>query len=70
MADLKLAVRETVVSAKGRSLSSAGFGRTDGIFIGHAEHQGHVSRALSAFLEQEGVVEQDGRQSLEGSEII
>ena len=59
MADLKGAVRTVLCLAPEEGLRNAEIGRSLGIYMGHVEHEGHVSRTILAILEQEGVVEQD-----------
>jgi len=61
MAYLKSAIHETLVSAPPEGLRNADIGRQLGIYMGHAEHEGHIPRTLLAIMEAEGVVEQIGQ---------
>lgn len=58
IAELKAAVLSLLNSARD-GMSNAAIGRTLGIYAGHKGHEGHISRALLAMLETEGVVEQN-----------
>ena len=59
IADLKSAVRDLLQEAPEEGLKNAQIGRSLGIYSGHKEHEGHISRTLLAMLEAEGVAEQD-----------
>ena len=59
MAHLKAAVHQVLGDAAPESLRNADIGRALGIYTGHVEHEGHISRTLLAIMEAEGVVEQD-----------
>lgn len=58
MAQLKAAVH-TLLSAYPAGLRNHEIGRLLGIYMGHVEHEGHISRTLLAIMEAEEVVEQD-----------
>ena len=59
IADLKAAVRMALEDAPKEGLTNAQIGRSLGIYAGHVGHVGHISRTMLAFLEVEGVAEQD-----------
>jgi len=59
MADLKAAVFILLKNGPAAGLRNADIGRTLGIYAGHVEHEGHISRTLLALMEKEGVVQQD-----------
>ncbi|NQU58445.1 MAG: hypothetical protein HQ513_14525 [Rhodospirillales bacterium] len=59
IAQLKAAVHQVLRAAAPESLRNADIGRALGIYTGHVEHEGHISRTLLAIMEAEGVVEQD-----------
>lgn len=40
-------------------LKNSEIGRQLGIYTGHVQHAGHISRTLLAMMESEGVVKQD-----------
>jgi hypothetical protein len=58
IAYLKAAVHETLVNAPEGGLKNVEIGRRLGIYMGHVEHEGHISRTILAMMEAEGVVEQ------------
>jgi hypothetical protein len=58
MADLKAAVYAVLENAPDGGLTNAEIGRGLGIYAGHVEHEGHISRTLLALMEKEGVVQQ------------
>lgn len=59
MATLKSLVRQVVESGPEDGLKNAEIGRVLGIYSGHVEHEGHISRTLLGMLEAEGVVVQE-----------
>ncbi len=59
MADLKAAIYTVLREAPSEGLTNAEIGRTLGIYAGHVEHEGHISRTLLALMEKESVVQQD-----------
>lgn len=59
VATLKALVRTVVEMGPEDGLKNSEIGRTLGIYSGHIEHEGHISRTLLAMLEAEGVVEQN-----------
>lgn len=59
IATLKSLVREVVSNAPDGGLRNSEIGRTLGIYSGHVEHEGHISRTLLEMLKAEGVVQQD-----------
>ena len=61
IADLKAAVRQVLAGADAQGLKNAEIGRILGIYQGYGkgEHEGHISRALLAMLEEEGVATQN-----------
>lgn len=59
IAELKSSVFELLVEAGTNGLTNAEIGRHLGIYMGHAGHEGHVSRTMLALMESEGVVQQD-----------
>src|SRR6476469_1171553 len=59
IADLKAAVHSVLEAAPSSGLTNAEIGRTLGIYAGHVEHEGHISRTLLALMEKEGVVQQN-----------
>jgi hypothetical protein len=58
MADLKAAVYAVLADAPPQGLTNAEIGRSLGIYAGHVEHEGHISRTLLALMEKESVVQQ------------
>lgn len=58
LAGLKGAVH-SLLSKNPQGLSNAEIGRTLGIYQGHKGHEGHISRTVLAFLENEGAVKQN-----------
>lgn len=61
MATLKSLVRQVLELGPPEGLKNSEIGRSLGIYSGHVEHEGHISRTLLAMLEQEGVVQQDSQ---------
>jgi hypothetical protein len=58
IANLKVAILQTLTSCPPNGLSNAEIGRSLGIYMGHVGHEGHISRTLLAVMESEGVVMQ------------
>lgn len=56
---LKLAVYNYLKLNGNAGLTNAEIGKNLGIYMGHARHQGHISRTILALLEKEGKVFQD-----------
>lgn len=61
IADLKSAVYLVLADSGDDGLRNADIRRTLGIYSGHVEHKGHISRSLLAMMEAEGVVQHDLR---------
>lgn len=59
LATLKSLVRTVLELAPEEGLKNAEIGRSLGIYTGHIEHEGHISRTLLAMLEADGVAKQD-----------
>ena len=59
MASLKASVRTGLLYGPTEGMKNAELGRTLGIYSGHVDHEGHISRTILALMEREGVVEQD-----------
>ena len=59
MATLKSLVRIVLEAGPEDGLKNAEVGRTLGIYSGHVEHEGHISRTLLEMLRAEGVALQD-----------
>jgi hypothetical protein len=59
IAELKGAVYLLLKDGPADGLRNADIGRSLGIYAGHVEHEGHISRTLLALMEKEGVVQQD-----------
>lgn len=57
---LKLAIHEVLEKAPAEGLTNAQIGRALGIYGGHVEHEGHISRSLLEQMKNEQVVEQIG----------
>lgn len=55
---LKVAIHEILERAPGEGLTNAQIGRALGIYRGHVEHEGHISRSLLEQMQNEEVVEQ------------
>jgi hypothetical protein len=64
MADLKGAIYDLLAANIDRPLKNAEIGRSLGIYSGHVEHEGHISRTLLEIMKAEGVVEQDADTKL------
>ena len=59
IAQLKSAIHSVLELAPEQGLRNVDIGHLLGIYSGHAEHEGHISRSLLAQMENEGVVQQD-----------
>ncbi len=59
IATLKSLVRTVLELAPSEGLKNSEIGRTLGVYSGHVEHEGHISRTLLAMLEADGVAVQD-----------
>ena len=59
IAQLKSLVRTVLELAPEEGLKNSEIGRVLGIYSGHVEHEGHISRTLLEMLKAEGVVEQN-----------
>jgi len=59
MTQLKAAVHMVLKEAPSEGYKNSEIGRLLGIYTGHVEHEGHISRTLLAIMESEGVAEQD-----------
>lgn len=59
MADLKTAVYLIVSYSGKQGLRNADIGRALGIYTGHVQHEGHISRTILEIMQSEGVVYQD-----------
>lgn len=59
MAQLKASVYEMLSHAPSEGMTNAELGRSLGIYRGHVGHEGHISRIILAFLEEEAVALQD-----------
>jgi hypothetical protein len=64
MADLKTAIYLILKNGPVQGMRNADIGRALGIYAGHVEHEGHISRTLLALMEKEGVVQQDPQSKL------
>jgi hypothetical protein len=64
MADLKSSVYLLLKNGPPNGLRNADIGRSLGIYAGHIEHEGHISRTLLALMEKEGVVVQNPESKL------
>ncbi|OBY27984.1 hypothetical protein [Leisingera sp. JC1] len=64
MALLKSAVRTVLEMAPEGGLKNAEIGRSLGIYGGHVEHVGHISRTLLEMLKEEGVAVQDSETKM------
>lgn len=64
MANLKAAVYLLLSNGPTSGQRNADIGRALGIYAGHVEHEGHISRTLLAMMEKEGVVVQDPESKL------
>lgn len=64
IATLKSLVRTVLEFAPDDGLKNSEIGRSLGIYSGHIEHEGHISRTLLSMLEAEGVVQQDRETKL------
>jgi len=62
IADLKAAVYQVLLEAGTDGLRNVDIGKGLGIYTGHVEHVGHISRTLLGLMEAEGVVEQDSEK--------
>ena len=63
IANLKAAVRTVLENGPSEGLRNVDIGKRLGIYMGHVDHVGHISRTILAMLEAEGVAEQlpDGK---------
>ena len=59
IASLKAAVYETLAAAHNHGLRNVDIGKSLGIYMGHVDHEGHISRTILALMESEGTVQQD-----------
>lgn len=59
IAYLKAAVHETLAAAPEGGLRNVDVGRSLGIYMGHVEHEGHISRTILALMEADGTIKQD-----------
>lgn len=59
IAYLKAAVYEILVMAPEAGLRNVDIGRALGIYTGHVEHEGHISRTILALMEADGTINQD-----------
>ena len=59
MAELKSAIYLILCESGAEGMRNVDIGRALGIYKGHIEHEGHISRTLLAIMEDEGVVTQD-----------
>lgn len=64
MAELKTAVYLLLKTGPTAGLRNADIGRSLGIYAGHIEHEGHISRTLLSMMEKEGVVIQNAEFKL------
>ena len=60
LAALKAAVRTVLENGPEEGLRNVDVGQCLGIYGGHVEHVGHISRTVLAMLECDGVAEQFG----------
>tara|TARA_R110002012_G_scaffold183540_2_gene349936 strand:+ start:138 stop:398 length:261 start_codon:yes stop_codon:yes gene_type:complete len=60
LAALKAAVRTVLECAPEEGLRNVDVGKSLGIYGGHVEHVGHISRTILAMLESDGIAEQFG----------
>jgi hypothetical protein len=58
LADLKAAAAEILTTAGPDGLRNSQVGRLLGIYRGHVNHQGHISRTVLEMLQEDGVAEQ------------
>lgn len=64
IAKLKGAERTALECGPDEGLRNVDIGKALGIYAGHVDHVGHISRTILAMLESEGVVEQTGEDKL------
>jgi hypothetical protein len=64
MAQLKGAIYQLLQNGPPTGLRNADIGRSLGIYGGHVEHEGHISRVLLGMMEKEGVVSQNPETKL------
>ncbi|WP_454701780.1 hypothetical protein [Agrobacterium burrii] len=64
MSQLKSAIYLLLKSDKSEGMKNSEIGRSLGIYTGHVEHEGHISRTLLSIMEAEGVVEQNKETKL------
>jgi hypothetical protein len=60
LAHLKASVRSVLENAPEEGLRNVDIGKTLGIYGGHIDHVGHISRTLLSMLEVDGIAEQFG----------
>lgn len=56
---LRIAIYKSLEASPDDGLRNSELGRSLGIYMGHAGHQGHVTRTVLALMENEGAVVQD-----------
>ena len=59
LAELKSAVVDLLATAGPEGLRNSQVGRSLGIYAGHVQHEGHVSRTILEMLQDDGVAEQE-----------
>ncbi|MFC3614286.1 hypothetical protein ACFORG_10985 [Lutimaribacter marinistellae] len=59
LAMLKASVRTILETGPSEGMRNVEIGKTLGIYGGHVEHVGHISRTILAVMESEGVVTQN-----------
>jgi hypothetical protein len=59
MSDLKSAVYDVLSKHPDKGFKNSEIGRALGIYMGYIGHEGHISRTISAIMQQEGVAEQE-----------
>jgi len=58
IADLKAATVEILATAGPEGLRKSQLGRLLGIYGGHVQHEGHISRTILEMLQDDGIAEQ------------
>ena len=61
LADLKAAAVEVLATSGPEGLRNFQIGRLLGIYGGHVQHEGHVSRTILEMLQEDGIAEQKGK---------
>lgn len=56
---LRIAIYKSLEASPDEGLRNSELGRVLGVYMGHAGHQGHVTRTVLALMENEGAVVQD-----------